>query len=61
MPASEPGQAIIIKCYAHRRLYDAARGRTVTIETLRTWHARAIAFTVIDADTGADITRMLLA
>jgi polyhydroxyalkanoate synthesis regulator protein len=61
MSAPDLSPAIVIKCYARSRLYDAARGRYVTIETLRAWHARAVAFTVIDADTGADITRVLLA
>jgi polyhydroxyalkanoate synthesis regulator protein len=61
MPAPDKGAPIVIKCYARRRLYDSVRGRYVTVEILRDWHARAVAFTVIDADTGADVTRVLLA
>ena len=59
MPTPTPG-TIVITCYARRRLYDAARGRYVTVEILRAWHARAIAFVVIDAATGEDVTRVLL-
>jgi polyhydroxyalkanoate synthesis regulator protein len=53
--------AIVIRRYGRSRLYDAAGGRYVTVETLRHWRDRAIAFTVIDVETGQDVTRVLLA
>jgi polyhydroxyalkanoate synthesis regulator protein len=54
-------QPILIKCYAGSRLYDPAAARYVTIEQLRRWEAEAVWFSVIDARTGADIKRVLLA
>ena len=54
-------QPILIKCYAGSRLYDPAAARYVTIEQLRRWEAEAVRFSVIDARTGADIRRVLLA
>jgi polyhydroxyalkanoate synthesis regulator protein len=54
-------QPILIKCYAGARLYDPAAARYVTIEQLRRWEAEAVWFCVIDARTGADIKRVLLA
>ena len=52
---------VIIRRYARSRLYDAAHGRYVSMDTLRLWQARGIAFMVLDAETGADITRVLMA
>ena len=54
-------QPILIKCYAGSRLYDPLAARYVTIEQLRRWQAEGIWFGVIDARTGADIKRVLLA
>ena len=54
-------QPILIKCYAGSRLYDPAAARYVTLEQLRRWQAQGVSFTVIDAKTGADIRRLLLA
>jgi polyhydroxyalkanoate synthesis regulator protein len=52
---------IVVKHYARDRLYDTAAGRYLTIADLRKWAARAVAFVVFDAETGEDITRILLA
>jgi len=52
---------IIIKRYARSRLYEPGRGRYVSMDTLRAWKAKAIAFIVVDTETGEDITRVLLA
>jgi polyhydroxyalkanoate synthesis regulator protein len=52
---------IIIKRYAHSMLYEPGRGRYVSIDTLRAWKAKAIAFIVVDTETGEDVTRVLLA
>jgi polyhydroxyalkanoate synthesis regulator protein len=54
-------RTIIVKRYARSRLYDPVNQRYVTIEQLRDWTAKGIAFAVEDAETGADITRVLLA
>jgi polyhydroxyalkanoate synthesis regulator protein len=52
---------VVIKRYARARLYDPAARRYLTIEELRQWQRNAVAFVVIDVDTGADVTRVLLA
>jgi polyhydroxyalkanoate synthesis regulator protein len=52
---------ILVKRYAGRRLYDTAGRRYVSVEQLRAWAATGVSFQVIDAETGADITRILLA
>ena len=52
---------ILIKRYARARLYDPAGRRYLTIEELRRWRRSGVAFTVIDVETGADVTRVLLA
>ncbi len=54
-------QPILIKSYAGSRLYDPAAGRYVTLDQLRRWRAEGVSFAVIDATTGADIGRVLLA
>jgi polyhydroxyalkanoate synthesis regulator protein len=57
---SEP-QPILVKRYGKSRLYDTSGARYVTLEDLREWTKRGIAFEVRDADTGDDVTRVLLA
>jgi len=52
---------IIIKRYARSRLYEPGRGRYVSMDTLCAWQAKAIAFIVVDSETGEDVTRVLLA
>jgi polyhydroxyalkanoate synthesis repressor PhaR len=52
---------VLVKRYANRRLYDTAGERYVTVEQLRAWAADGIVIEVIDTETGADITRVLLA
>jgi polyhydroxyalkanoate synthesis regulator protein len=52
---------VLIKRYARSRLYCAAKGRYVTIRELREWQREGVWFVVEDAETGADITRVLLA
>jgi polyhydroxyalkanoate synthesis regulator protein len=58
IPKAEP---IVVKRYARSRLYDAANQRYDSLEQLRDWAARGIAFIVRDTETGADVTRVLLA
>jgi polyhydroxyalkanoate synthesis regulator protein len=52
---------ILVKRYGRSRLYDTAEGRYVSIEDLREWQREGIAFYVRDAETGEDITLILLA
>ena len=51
----------LVKRYARSRLYDTQAARYVTVADLRSWMSSGIQFTVIDAETGDDITRVLLA
>ena len=52
---------IVIQRYARSRLYHGARGRYVSMETLRAWEAQAVAFKVLDTEMGEDVTRVLMA
>ena len=61
MPSQSADNMIVIKRYACSRLYDAAGACYVSIDMLRTWRAQAVAFTVLDAETGEDVTGVLLA
>jgi polyhydroxyalkanoate synthesis regulator protein len=58
MRSTEP---ILVKRYAGSRLYDTAEARYVMLDDLRRWQARGIRFEVREAETGADISRVLLA
>jgi len=51
----------VIKRYARSRLYDATAGRYRTVEELRRLAVGGVPFTVVDAETGEDVTRVLLA
>jgi polyhydroxyalkanoate synthesis regulator protein len=53
-------ELILVKRYAASRLYDTARARYVTVEDLREWRERGIAFEVREAETGEDVSRVLL-
>ena len=61
MPAKSPQSPILVKRYARDRLYDTVAGRYLNVTDLQKWMARAISFVVLDAETGEDITRVLLA
>ena len=61
MPDVTAASPVIITRYSPSRLYDAAAGRYVSLETLRSWAAQAVAFKVVDAQTGDDVTRIVLA
>jgi polyhydroxyalkanoate synthesis regulator protein len=60
MSATPKSQPIVVKRYAGSRLYDAASLRYVSVEQLRSWAAEGVALAVLDAETGADVTRVLL-
>ena len=55
------GDNELVKRYARSRLYDTQAARYVTIADLRSWAAKGIQFAVVDAETGDDITQVLLA
>jgi polyhydroxyalkanoate synthesis regulator protein len=61
MRAASKSRSILVKRYAKSRLYDTINRRYVSIEQLRGWAADDVAILVIDAEDGADITRVLLA
>jgi polyhydroxyalkanoate synthesis regulator protein len=61
MVATPKAQSVLVKRYGRSRLYDTTNQRYVSIEQLREWFAKGIAFIVIDSETGRDITRVLLA
>jgi polyhydroxyalkanoate synthesis regulator protein len=52
---------ILIRRYGRSRLYDTVAGRYVTLDDLRQWLKDGVAFTVQDSESGADVTRVLLA
>ena len=56
-PRSEPR---LVKRYARSRLYDTLASRYVTVSELRDWRMRGVKFVVRDAETGDDITLVLL-
>jgi polyhydroxyalkanoate synthesis regulator protein len=51
----------LVKRYTRARLYDTTGACYVTITDLRGWKRSGRPFIVIDAETGDDITRILLA
>ena len=54
-------EPILVKRYAGTRLYDTANARYVSVEELLEWRARDIPFEVREADTGEDVSQVLLA
>ncbi len=58
MAATSPLSPILVKRYARSRLYAP---EAATVDELRRWRNAGIAFVVVDAETGDDVTRILLA
>lgn len=56
----EIGDAIIIKKYANRRLYNTASSSYITLEDLAKMVRENVEFQVLDAKTGDDITHSIL-
>ena len=54
-------QPILVKRYAASWLYDISGARYISLDELRAWKARGIAFEVREAETGEDVSRVLLA
>jgi hypothetical protein len=60
MPQAKQTEPVIIKLYARKRLYDTADGNYVSLDILRDWAVEGVLFKVVDAETGADVTRVLM-
>lgn len=58
--AHAPGEKVIIKKYANRRLYDTSTSSYVTLDHLSGLVKREVDFEVRDAKTGEDLTRSVL-
>ncbi|MGD9815617.1 MAG: polyhydroxyalkanoate synthesis repressor PhaR [Hyphomonadaceae bacterium] len=54
------GEAVIIKKYANRRLYNTAASTYVTLDHLSEMVREGVDFVVLDAKSGDDITRSVL-
>ncbi|MCL9999896.1 MAG: polyhydroxyalkanoate synthesis repressor PhaR [Erythrobacter sp.] len=58
--SGEAGDAIIIKKYANRRLYNTASSSYITLDDLARMVRENVEFQVLDAKTGDDITHSIL-
>ena len=58
--SGEVGDAIIIKKYANRRLYNTASSSYITLEDLARMVRENVDFQVLDAKSGDDITHAIL-
>lgn len=58
--SGQAGDAIIIKKYANRRLYNTASSSYITLEDLAKMVRENVDFQVLDAKTGDDITHQIL-
>jgi len=58
--SSTPGERVVIKKYANRRLYNTASSSYVTLEHLSEMVKQGVDFVVYDAKTNEDITRTVL-
>ncbi len=61
MSAARKSKPVLVKRYARSRLYDTSGQRYVTVEQLRSWMADGVIFFVMDTETGADVTHVILA
>lgn len=61
MSDNASGDTIVIKKYANRRLYDTSASRYVTLDHLRDLVSEGRNFKVVDAKSGEDLTRTVLA
>jgi len=60
-PEAQDADAIVIKKYANRRLYNTKSSTYVTLETLAEMVREGDHFVVVDAKSGDDLTRAVLA
>jgi polyhydroxyalkanoate synthesis repressor PhaR len=59
-PAATPANAVVIKKYANRRLYNTSTSTYVTLDDLASMVKAGTDFVVFDAKTGEEITRSVL-
>lgn len=57
---SKDGDAVIIKKYANRRLYNTRSSSYITLDHLAKMTREGVDFKVLDAKSGADITHQIL-
>ena len=57
---AKDGEAVIIKKYANRRLYNTSTSSYITLDHLAHMVKENVDFQVIDAKTGADLTHTIL-
>lgn len=57
---ASPGERVVIKKYANRRLYNTASSSYVTLEHLAEMVKQGVDFVVYDAKSNEDITRTVL-
>lgn len=57
---TKDGEAVVIKKYANRRLYNTATSAYVTLDDLATMVREGVEFVVYDAKTNDDLTRQIL-
>jgi polyhydroxyalkanoate synthesis regulator protein len=60
MPTASKPIPILVKRYGRNRLYDTERGCYVSHDQLREWTSQGILFSIVDTETGSDVTSMLL-
>ena len=56
MPVMPQIQPISVRRYGLTRLYDATHLRYMTVDRLRRWAAEGVVFSIIDAETGVNVT-----
>jgi polyhydroxyalkanoate synthesis repressor PhaR len=61
MTSADKKKPVVIKKYANRRLYDTETSAYITLEDLCKRVKQGRDFTVVDAKTGQDLTRQVLA
>ncbi len=58
--STSTSDAVIIKKYANRRLYDTARSAYITLDDIKTMVHEGTEFVVLDAKSGDDLTHSVL-
>jgi hypothetical protein len=56
----QPAEPILVKRYAASRLYDTSKARYVSLGELRAWKAHGIPSEVREAETGEEVSHVLL-
>jgi polyhydroxyalkanoate synthesis regulator protein len=59
MCGTSKSRSILVKRYAANRLYDTTNRRYVSVEQLREWQGKGVAFSVTEAESGENIALIL--